>query len=446
MISLSQRFRESYRSVLDSALDAVNPAILITKHVSIHNNTLKIREHYFDLSEFEKIYMIGIGKGAPGLYKGLMEILGENISKGIIISGENFKPDSEKIFSFKGDHPVPGENSLRAAEELKDFVSNINKKDLVITLVTGGSSSMIVSPPAGIGINDISGINHLLIRSGASIQEINCIRKHLSTIKGGLLAKMICPAKIISLIMSDVPGSDPGVIGSGPFYGDMSTFQDAVDILNKYSLIQKVSKTISEYLKKGAAGDIVDTPEPDDPILSKNITFVIGENIIALNAAKARAEELGFRSEIVRSDETGDVRSAAKRYGELIRKRLKNCKTTEGGLLLLAGGEFTIKVSGSGKGGRIQEFLLLLLPELKEISTPYLIAGAGTDGRDGITDAAGAWIDENTFRSSGTDPNDIISGYLKNNDSYNYFKKSDQLIFTGPTGTNVMDIFLFFIS
>ncbi|MCK5005065.1 MAG: glycerate kinase, partial [Candidatus Aminicenantes bacterium] len=150
-------------------------------------------------------------------------------------------------------------------------------------------------------------------------------------------------------------------------------------------------------------------------------------------------------SEILRSDEQGDVRSASKRYGELIRKRLSNNKTSDRGLLLLAGGEFTVKVSGKGEGGRVQEFLLALLPELKDISTPFLIAGAGTDGRDGMTDAAGAWIDENTFRLSGSDPKTVISLYLENNDSYNYFKKLDQLIYTGPTGTNVMDIFLFFL-
>ena len=444
MISPSRRFKENYRSILESAIEAVKPKFLLKKNVNTHGETLKIRDEIFDLSEFEKIYVIGIGKGAPSLCDGLIDIFGEKIEKGIIISGENYKPGSEKISSFKGDHPFPGDNSIHAAEELKKFIRNINNKDLVITLLTGGSSAMIISPPEGIGLKDISEINSLLIRSGASIHEINCIRKHLSTIKGGLLAKMIHPARIISLIISDVTGSDPGVIGSGPFYGDPSTFQDAVDILRKYSLIQKVGKTITDHLKKGAAGDIDDTPEPDDPTFINNRSYIIGENINALNAAKERAEELGLNSEILRSDEQGDVRSASKRYGELIRKRVSN-NTADRGLLLLAGGEFTVKVSGKGEGGRVQEFLLSLLPELKDITTPFLIAGAGTDGRDGKTDAAGAWIDENTFRLSATDPQAVISRYLKNNDSYNYFKKLDQLIYTGPTGTNVMDIFLFFL-
>ncbi len=445
MISPSRRFKGNYRSILESALEAVSPEILLKKNVNISGETLKIRDEDFNLSEFEKIYVIGIGKGAPSLCDGLIEIFGKKIENGIIISGEGYKPGSEKISSLTGDHPIPGDNSTRAAEELKNFIGNINERDLVITLLTGGSSAMIISPPEGIGLKDISEINSLLIRSGASIHEINCIRKHLSTLKGGQLAKMIYPAKIISLIISDVTGSDPGVIGSGPFYGDPSTFQDAVDILRKYSLIEKVGQTILDHLERGAAGDIDDTPEPDDPIFYNNRTYIIGENINALNAAKERAEELGFHSEILRSDEQGDVRSASKRYGELIRKRLSNNKTSDRGLLLLAGGEFTVKVSGKGEGGRVQEFLLALLPELKDISTPFLIAGAGTDGRDGMTDAAGAWIDENTFRLSGSDPKAVISLYLENNDSYNYFKKLDQLIYTGPTGTNVMDIFLFFL-
>lgn len=445
MISLSRRFKENHRSILESALEAVSPEILLKKSVNLNGETLKIRDEKIDLSEFEKIYVIGIGKGAPSLCNGLIEILGEKITCGIIISGINFKPDSKKISSITGDHPIPGDNSLRSAEELKKFIRNISEKDLVLTLVTGGSSAMIISPPEGIGLKDISGINSLLIRSGVSIHEINCIRKHLSTIKGGQLAKMIYPARIISLLISDVTGSDPGIIGSGPFYGDSSTFQDAIDILRKYSLEHKIGKTILEYLKSGAAGDIDDTPEPDDPIFNNNKTYIIGENINALNAAKKRAEELGFNSEILRSDEKGDVRRASKRYGNLIRKRFSNNKTATGGLLLLAGGEFTVKVSGKGEGGRVQEFLLSLLSELKNISTPFLVAGIGTDGCDGITDAAGAWIDENTFHLSGTDPNADISSYLKNNDSYNYFRKMDQLIYTGPTGTNVMDIFLFFL-
>lgn len=445
MASLSQKFRENYRSVFESAIDAVNPEILIKKTLILTGNILKIRDEEFNLSDFENIHVIGIGKGACSLCDGLINVIGNRIKRGITISGEDCCPEAGEFISLKGDHPIPGKNSIRSAIELKNFIRNIEKDDLVITLVTGGSSAMLVSPPAEIDIDDISSINNMLIRSGASIHEINCVRKHLSTIKGGQLAKMIYPASIISLLISDVTGSDPEVIGSGPFSGDTTTFKKALDILQKYLLEHKVGKNILDHLKKGAAGAIKDTPGPDDPIFKNNRSFIIGENITALNAAKERAEELGFVSEILSSDEQGDVNNASKRYGELIRRKFSEGKNFNGGILLLSGGEFTVNVTGKGAGGRVQEFLLLLIHELKDISSPFFIAGVGTDGQDGKTDAAGAWINENTYKLSGNEPEVIISRHLENNDSYNYFKKLNQLIYTGPTGTNVMDIFLFFL-
>lgn len=446
MTLLSQKFEKNYRSILESAINSVNPELLVKKNLKITGNTLKIRNEEFNLSNFENVYVVGMGKGAPSLCNGLIDIFGKRIKKGLIISGEDYDTGKKEITSRKGDHPIPGKDSFNSALELKNFISNIKKDDLVIALITGGSSAMLLSPPKGIDIDDISDINNMLIRSGASIHEINCLRKHLSTIKGGQLAKMIHPAKIISLLISDVSGSDPGVIGSGPFSGDTTTFQDALDILQKYSPGNKAGKKILDHLKRGAAGKIEDTPGPDDPIFKNNRSFIIGENITALNGAKTGAVELGFTTKILSSDESGDVRVASERYGKLIRRKFGESKNSKSGFLLLSGGEFTVNVTGNGEGGRVQEFLLHLLLELKDISNPFFITGIGTDGRDGKTEAAGAWINENTYKLSGNDPEAIISRYLKNNDSYNYFKKLDQLIYTGTTGTNVMDVFLFFLS
>ena len=444
MASLSQKYKDNYIKILESALEAVRPEILLKKNVRLTGEDLKIGNRKINLRNFEKIHTIGIGKGAQSLYNGLSEVLGEKIDRGLIISNNHSNSGLNNIKFSYGDHPIPGKNSFLSTEKLKHFILNIRKNDLVIALITGGSSAMIISPPKKISIKEISNLNVLLISSGASIHEINCVRKHLSTLKGGRLAKMIYPAKIISLLISDVTGSDHGIIGSGPFSGDSSTFQEALDILTKYSLEKKVGKEIIDYLNSGVRGRIDETPGLDDPIFKNNISLIIGKNSTALEAAKKKAEQLAFKTEILTSEDSGNIREASKRYGLLIKNRLKEKPQGTKSELIISGGEFTVNVKGNGKGGRVQEFLLLLLDELKDISEPFFVAGIGTDGRDGTTDAAGAWIDVDTLSRLGNDPSSEIHKYLNNNNSHNFFKKYGRLIHTGHTGTNVMDVFLFF--
>jgi len=443
MILPSQRFRKDLSSILESALLSVSPETLVKNSLRIEGDTLRIFNEEFNLSEYDNIHMIAIGKGAPSLCKGLMILLGNRINRGIVISEEQYDPESENIVSLKGDHPFPGKNSLVSAGKLKQFVKRVKNKDLVIALLTGGSSSMVVSPPEEISINDLANVNDLLLRSGAEIKEINTIRKHLSTIKGGMLAKMIHPARIISLIISDVIGSDPETIGSGLFSGDKTTFSDALKIMKKYNIEKKSGEKIIKYIKKGERGVISDTPSPADPEFKNNRTFVIGENINALNGAASMGNKLGYNTEILSDEENGDVRDAAQRFSEMIKNRAG--KKGRGSELLLFGGEFTVSVKGKGKGGRVQEFLLSVLKELKDETFPYLIAGAGTDGKDGNSDSAGAWIDNRTTTKIENTSYSKITRYLADNDSNSFFGKIDQLIHSGPTGTNVMDIFFVFL-
>ena len=444
MILPSQRFSGNYRSVLESALSAVRPEILINATIRLDSDTLITGSEKTDLSRFTNIHVIGIGKGAPALCEGIIGILGDRISSGIVISGEKYEPGSDRITALRGDHPVPGPASMRSGRALIRFIKKIDKEDLLITLITGGASAMAVSPPEGIGLDELSDVNRHLIRSGASISEINCVRKHLSTIKGGLLARLVYPVKILSLILSDVTGSDPGVIGSGLFYGDRSTFRDALDVIMKYPMNNPSETKILEHLHRGCLGDINETPEPEDKVFGNIFTYILGDNRTALTAAMVKGEQLGFSTEILTSEEKGDVRDAALRYGELVRKKALGQKSVTRDILLLAGGEFTVNVSGSGEGGRVQEFLLRLLTELKDLPSPFFIAGIGTDGRDGMTDAAGAWISDETIGRAENEGIDILL-FLNNNDSHNFFRRIDQLIFTGPTGTNVADVFFFFI-
>ncbi|MEN8222435.1 MAG: DUF4147 domain-containing protein [Acidobacteriota bacterium] len=443
MILPSQRFREDFSYILESALLSVKPETLLKRNTSIKGDTLRISDREFSLNEYNNIHVIGIGKGAPSLCKALSNMLGIRIGSGIVISGEQFDTGAENIIALKGDHPIPGNNSFNSGEKLKQYTKKIENNDLVFTLLTGGSSSMAVSPPQGISINDLAVVNDLLVRSGAAIEEINTIRKHLSTIKGGKLAKMIHPAKIISLIISDVNGSDPETIGSGPFYGDNTSFGDAIKVLQKYGIEKRSGRNVIEYLKRGKEGLTGETPSPEDPMFKKNKTFVIGKNIDALNGAALKGKELGYRTQILPKEESGDVREAAQKFAKMIGNRVGNKKGGEE--LLLFGGEFTVSVKGRGKGGRVQEFLLFLLKFLKDETFPYLIAGAGTDGKDGNSNAAGAWIDNGTAAKIEGDTDSVIDNFLVNNNSNKFFEKIGQLVQTGATGTNVMDIFLIFL-
>lgn len=442
MILQYQKFRKDFYTILESAILSVKPETLLKNCIHLEGDTLRISRDDFNLSDFSNIHVIGMGKGTPSLCNAITGLLGDRVKRGIIISGELFDTEQENVISLKGDHPVPGVNSLKAAEKLKQFVKKVKKNDLVIALLTGGASAMAVSPSEEISIKDISGLNNILIKSGASIEEINTVRKHVSTIKGGMLARMIHPAKIISLIISDVVGSDPEIIGSAPFYGDSSTFADALKILQKFRIGNKVKENIIDYLKRGETGEINETPSPDDPVLKNNRTYIIGKNRNALQAAALRGKEMGYRTNVMTKEESGDVREAAIRFGKIIRKNAE--KKATGEEISFFGGEFTVSVKGEGRGGRVQEFLLLLLRELKDENYPFFIAGAGTDGRDGNSDSAGAWIDNRTIGKLEGEAVPVIDRYLAGNNSNAFFKKIDQLIHTGITGTNVMDIYMIF--
>ncbi|MEN8154613.1 MAG: MOFRL family protein, partial [Acidobacteriota bacterium] len=317
---------------------------------------------------------------------------------------------------------------------------------LVIALITGGASSMVLSPPPGAGPEDATGLNKILIDSGAEISEINCVRKHFSTLKGGQLAALIYPAEIFILALSDTISSSPADIGSGMFSPDPTSYRDAMDILERYRLIKKAGEKAIKHLEAGIRGDIPETPTPGAKIFKNNRFLIAGDNLTALNAGANMGAKLGFETRLLEQSDSGDTKKAAKKYAVMIKNIIKNRKPGQHPILILAGGELTVKVKGEGKGGRNQEFILTILKELKDIKHPFFISSIGTDGIDGPTDAAGAWINERTIKKIGKDPEIIITKYLKNNDSYNFFDKTGNLIRTGPTKTNVMDIRMFLIS
>ncbi|MBM4140288.1 MAG: glycerate kinase [Nitrospira sp.] len=418
-----------------ASLNEVNP------YNSVKSYTDTIRSIYQG-NAFNRLLVAGLGKAACPMAKALEEQFKDIITAGIVITKHGHCPSQhrpDKIKVFEAGHPVPDEKGLQATEEIVKLVSSADDKTLIVCLISGGGSALLVSPYEGITLLEKQNITEMLLKAGATIDELNAVRKHISKVKGGRLAEIVYPARIISLIISDVIGDRLDVIASGPTSPDTTTYNKALSILEKYGLMEKVPESILSVLHKGANGSIPETPKEGNRIFIKVENLIIGDNKKALIATVEKARELGLDAEIISTEISGEAREVGKwlakkaieTRNELRMKRNKK-------VCLISGGETTVTVKGNGKGGRNMELALAFAIEIEGISGVTLLS-AGTDGTDGPTDAAGAIVDGNTVskaKSIGLNPEE----YLMNNDSYNFLKKIDDLLITGPTGTNVMDI------
>ena len=347
--------------------------------------------------------------------------------------------DVKSIRIYEAGHPIPDENGIKATEEAISLLRNADRDTLVLCLISGGGSALLVSPLSGITLNEKQKTTELLLKSGADITELNTVRKHISNVKGGRLAEIAHPAKIITFILSDVIGDRLDVIASGPTAADDSTFSDAINVISKYKLQDKIPAGVMDLLDKGRAGLIHDTPKADSPVFENVENIIIGSNLKALNAAKDKAQLMMCPPEIISSDIAGEAKDVGKKLAEkAIQIRTLKAQRHKGTKCLISGGETTVTVKGSGKGGRNTELALSFAGEIEGVDGITLLS-AGTDGTDGPTDAAGAIVDGKTVtraKKLGMKPEE----YLENNDSYNFLKETDSLLITGPTGTNVMDI------
>ena len=440
-------FPEFIPAAVADALKGVDPCQLILNQVTIEpgKELLHIKDKVFGLKRFGKIHVLGAGKGAAALFKGLKAVLADRIHGGVIVSSEDQAFWHAVVMFYPGSHPVPGSRSLAAGQAMVAYIKkNVGPADLVIFLLTGGASSLLAAPAPPLKLADKIQVTRMLLASGADIKEINCVRKHLSALKGGRLAKMVYPARLISVILSDIIGSPLEDIGSGPSVGDSTSFADAAAVLNKYRLMEKIPERVRDYLGKGIENKIADTPLPDAEIFAQNSHILLGDNLTALTAAKESAQASGVPVYIMTSRDCGEASAAAKVYAAVIKEIIHSGNPFPPPVMVLSGGELTVRLKGKGKGGRNQEFVLALLDQLKDLHHPFYILSMGTDGIDGPTDAAGAWIDHHTMakvEKQGLD----IKKYLNNNDAYAFFNALDQLIRTGPTGTNVMDLRLYYI-
>lgn len=427
---------QSINRILQASIEAANPFRVVEQNLSISKDQLKVGSKTFLLYPSSRIVTVAIGKASISMAEAAQSILGERIEKGVVVCkhkpiGAHFIGKMEVV---QGSHPVPDDMSIEAAKRVESLVSSLTARDIVVLLISGGGSALVCLPAEGITLQDMQTVTSVLLKSGASINELNTVRKHLDLIKGGGLLKMASPAQVAGLVISDVVNSPLDVIASGPAVPDPSTFTDAKAILEKYMRSDAVPASVKERFEKGCRGEVEDSLKPDDPASASASHTIAASNKVSAETALAAAMEEGFDAEIITCELVGEARKAGELLANLLIKKRVSGKPWLG----IAGGETTVKVIGNGLGGRNLEVALSAVRKLNGVPNCLLVTQA-TDGEDGPTDAAGAYVTGETLRMAqklGIDP----ETYLENNDAYRFFEKVGGLIVTGPSGTNVNDL------
>ncbi len=441
IIGWYMKWRSLAEKIFLAGVERVLPGKLIAEAMHLDEDQLFLGDLSFSLKSVNNIYVIGAGKATALMASEAEKILDDRITDGFISVKYGHGCKLEYIKTAECGHPIPDRNGFAATANIIELAGKAEINDLVISLFSGGGSALLADFPEGSSADELIRLNGIMVNCGASIDEINTVRKHLSSVKGGGLARAIYPASLVSLILSDVPGDQSEVIASGPVSPDPTTFSDAFRVIEKYDLTEIVPFGIIKYLKNGIAGLIAETPKPGDKVFDKAFSRVIGNNRMALNAAATKASDLGFNTEVINELLLSDVAEAAQYVFDaaLTKKADKDSKP----VCLIFGGETSVKMTGNGLGGRNQHLALLIASKLQN-NVGITILAAGTDGSDGPTDAAGAVVDSDTMSEAlirGMD----IGKYISDFNSYNFFKETGGHIITGPTLTNVMDIIVVLI-
>lgn len=437
---------EKVARILEASLLAADPKSAVSKAMEINGELLRIVDMLLDLRKFERIIVIGAGKAVLPMAVQVSDILGNRISDGVLIPKQIdpvlYPMLPSNILVLPGSHPVPSSKSVLASRALISLLQKSSKDDLIIALISGGGSALMTMPEEDVRLEEIQELTSLLLESGANIQEINVLRKHLDQLKGGGLAHFAYPAQLVTLILSDVIGNPLDVIASGPTVADSSIFQDAWNVLKKYNLINKTPQNIVSRIEKGCRGEINETLKANNHVFIKVRNFVIGSNIQAALASVEQAKKEGFHANILTTYLHGEAFLAGQFLASILNEMVASQNPLASPACLVVGGETTVTIKGSGKGGRNQEVALGAVMELAGLKNAVLITLA-TDGEDGPTDAAGAIVSGRTLHDAmkwNLDPLD----FLNRNDSYHFFEALGKLIRIGSTGTNVNDLnFLF---
>ncbi|MCU1325201.1 MAG: glycerate 2-kinase [Bryobacterales bacterium] len=418
-----KQLRKDAAAILRAALKAADPSEAVAA-------ALRRRR---DLDKYERILVVGAGKAGGTMARAAEKVLGKRIAAGVVNVKDGDPAKTRRIELVPCGHPVPDERGAAGAARIAEVCAKAGPRDLVLCLISGGASALMPAPAEGITLAEKQDATRLLLASGATIHELNAVRKHISTLKGGQLARLAAPAKVVSLILSDVVGDDLDVIGSGPTAPDASTFATALGVLDKYGLRGKVPGSVRERLERAET----ETPKAGERLFAKVENQIVGSNQKSLEAALAAAKSLGYRSLILASTIEGETRDVARMHAAIARQIREYGQPLKSPACVISGGETTVTIRGSGKGGRNQEFALAAALDIAGLDR-VLVLSAGTDGTDGPTDAAGALADGATVTRASTDARQALA----ENASYAYFAELGDLVITGPTGTNVMDLHL----
>lgn len=440
MSNRTAELREKARAIFEAGLAAADPYLLLEEGFRIlPGEGFRFGDDPFLFAApgpSGRVRLFGAGKAAGSLARALEERL---LAGGIPISGRiivkhGHAVELERVVVEQGGHPLPDEAGAAATRRLLSDLAGGRPEDRIFFLLTGGASALLVAPAEGISLADKIATTNAFLRAGATIRELNAVRKHLSAVKGGRLLERMAPAKALGFVVSDVIGDDLSSIGSGPATPDPTTFGDCRRILSKYGLAERLPARVSERLETGERGHLPETPKPGNEIFAQVHHVILASNRISLSAARDKARGLGFDVDVFRWDMEGNVHQVARQFAERLVSRAKR----KGRFALLAGGELTVEVKGSGLGGRNQELALVVAREIQG-RPEIVVLSAGTDGTDGPTDAAGAFADGQSWaraRESGIEPERALA----DNDSYRLFDRLGDLLRTGPTGTNVNDL------
>jgi glycerate 2-kinase len=430
-------------SIFQASLRGADPRRCVKRFLKVEAGVFAAGDFRKKLRDIDKIIVVGAGKASAVMAQAAEEVLQDRIDHGLIITTKGTKVPLKKIEMYYGGHPFPDENGAKGTERIMEIVARAGENDLVLCLISGGGSALLVSPYEGIHLEDKKKMTQLLLECGATIDEINTMRKHISRVKGGRLAKAAFPAQTVSLILSDVIGDRIDSIASGPTAPDPTTFEDCFDIIKRYDLMERMPGAIKLFLQANKGRQSAETIKPGNPVFERTENFIIGSNLLALKEAEIRAKALGFHTLLLSAAIAGDTRKAAEEHALLARHIRQGKRRPSPPACVVSGGETTVVLKGDGKGGRNQEFALAAAIQIDGFKD-VVISSMNTDGIDGPTDACGAICDGFTVsrgKKMHLDPED----YLGSNDSYHFFEKLDDLIKTGPTNTNVMDIHILLV-
>jgi glycerate 2-kinase len=441
----NRRAREIALDTIEALLKSADPKQVIDSKIAVTEGLLRAGGKTYDLDTYRRVIVVGGGKASGAMAEALENILGNFIDDGIIVvpKGTAAEHNTKKIRLHEASHPVPDKGSVDGAKKVVELVKHSQKNDLVICLISGGGSSLMTLPRKGVTLKDEQKTTDMLLKCGATINEINAVRKHLSDFKGGQLAKAAYPATVLGLLLSDVLGDPLDVIASGPTVPDSTSFSDAVNVFRRYGLWNKVPQLVRKVLLDGQKGIIEETPKTSNPIFESVHNIVVGNNRLACEAAVAQLKKAGVNTVFFTSYLEGEAREIGTALSALVKEVIVSGNPVPQPAGIILGGETTVTVKGDGKGGRNQELALATSLRINGLENALLVA-LSTDGVDGPTDAAGALVDGRTAayaQGLGLDGRE----YLRNNDSYSFFQRLGGHIHTGPTGTNVNDVIIMIV-